>query len=193
MVIVHAAAPPLRAARLPSRLPAAPPAMRALLASALLTAPRLHLRTAGCHASARPSGRPKAKQSLGQNFLSDATMARRIVEGLDDASAALPAASSEDGRRVIELGPGQGALTDSLLATYPQMTAAEIDERMIAVLRESFPGLTDLREGDMLQLDLQQLADEKGGCLSLISNTPFCAPPACATASATPLRMRTRG
>ena len=96
-------------------------------------------------------------------------------------------------RRVIELGPGQGALTDSLLATYPQMTAVEIDERMIAVLRESFPGLTDLREGDMLQLDLQQLADEKGGCLSLISNTPFCAPPACAIASATPLRMRTRG
>ena len=162
--------------------------MRALLASVLLTAPRVPLRAACLHASAARGtpGRPKAKQSLGQNFLTDADMARRIVASLDDSAAALSPASSEDGRRVIEMGPGQGALTDRLLATYPQMTAVEIDQRMIAVLQESLPGLApNLREGDMLQLDLPRLADEKGGRLSLISNTPFyltsltCAWPLC--------------
>ena len=154
--------------------------MRAWLASfSLLTAPRLPLpRTTCLHgitsAARWNSNRPKAKQSLGQNFLSDTTIARRVVEGLDDTVGTLRP-GDDDGLRVIELGPGQGALTGQLLATYPAMTAVEIDQRMIEVLRESeaTAGLADLREGDLLQLDFTTLADEKGGRLSIISNTPF--------------------
>lgn len=110
--------------------------MRAWLASfSLLTAPRLPLpRTTCLHgitsAARWNSNRPKAKQSLGQNFLSDTTIARRIVEGLDDTVGTLRP-GDDDGFRVIELGPGQGALTGQLLATYPAMTAVEIDQRMI--------------------------------------------------------------
>jgi len=154
--------------------------MRVWLASfSLLTAPRLPLpRTTCLHgitsAARWNSNRPKAKQSLGQNFLSDTTIARRVVEGLDDTVGTLRP-GDDDGLRVIELGPGQGALTGQLLATYPAMTAVEIDQRMIEVLRESeaTAGLADLREGDLLQLDFTTLADEKGGRLSIISNTPF--------------------
>ena len=112
--------------------------MRGWLASiSLLTAPKLPLpRTTCLHgitsAARWNSNRPKAKQSLGQNFLSDTTIARRVVEGLDDTLGTLRA-SDDDGFRVIELGPGQGALTGHLLATYPAMTAVEIDQRMIEV------------------------------------------------------------
>ena len=114
--------------------------MRGWLASiSLLTAPKLPLpRTTCLHgitsAARWNSNRPKAKQSLGQNFLSDTTIARRIVEGLDDTLGTLRA-GDDDGFRVIELGPGQGALTGHLLATYPAMTAVEIDQRMIEVRR----------------------------------------------------------
>ena len=109
--------------------------MRCWLASfSLLTAPRLPLPRTTCLTSAARwnSNRPKAKQSLGQNFLSDTTIARRIVQGLDDTVGTLRP-GDDDGFRVIELGPGQGALTGQLLATYPAMTAVEIDQRMIEV------------------------------------------------------------
>ena len=108
--------------------------------------------------------RPNAKQSLGQNFLVDVNLAKRI------ATSVAPA--GEDGNRVIELGPGQGALTGHLFERFPKMRAVEIDERMIGVLRETLPEL-DLAHGDMLQLDLGAMADEAGGRLSLVSNTPF--------------------
>ena len=66
---------------------------------------------------------PKAKQSLGQNFLQDVGLARQIAASLpEDATG---------GERVIELGPGQGAISGHLLKRYPSMTAVEIDERMI--------------------------------------------------------------
>ena len=61
------------------------------------------------------SARPKAKQSLGQNFLVDVHLARKI------ASSVVPA--GDDGCRVIELGPGQGALTGHLLERFPKMSA----------------------------------------------------------------------
>ena len=63
----------------------------------------------------------KAKQSLGQNFLQDVGIARRIAASLVD--------ESENGIGVIELGPGQGALTGHLLERFPEMTAVELDQR----------------------------------------------------------------
>lgn len=108
--------------------------------------------------------RPKAKQSLGQNFLQDRAIARSIAD-------AVPAVG-EGGRRVIELGPGQGALTGWLLARHPEMTAVELDARMIEVLRAELPALNVL-EADMLHLDLARLSAERGGRLALVSNTPF--------------------
>jgi len=108
--------------------------------------------------------RPLAKQSLGQNFLSDEAAARRIVASLH--------CYGDGGGQVIEFGPGQGALTKHLHPLYPKMTALEIDQRMIAVLERDMPSLR-VERADMLKVDLQALADERGGALSIISNTPF--------------------
>jgi len=118
-------------------------------------------------AAARGPRLPRAKQSLGQNFLKDEAIARRLVGAMIDEPSA-----DDGGRRVLELGPGQGALTCHLLERYPRMTAFEIDERMFAVLRDKHPEL-DVELADMLSLDLLGLASERGGRLSLVSNTPF--------------------
>jgi len=116
--------------------------------------------------SARGSApaRPKAKQSLGQNFLVDVALARRVADSV--------VAEGEEGSRVIELGPGQGAITGHLHARFPRMHAVELDERMIGVLSETLPTL-DVVHGDMLRLELGALAEQRGGQLSLVSNTPF--------------------
>ena len=76
----------------------------------------------------------------------------------------------------MELGPGQGALTGRLLANYPRMTAVEIDQRMTEVLRETLPGLADLREQDMMTLDLASLATDKGGRLKAPARGPAATP-----------------
>jgi len=113
--------------------------------------------------------RPKAKQSLGQNFLEDDVIAKRIAGALDQCDAAV---LGEGGARVVEMGPGQGALTKHLFAQHPKMTAVEIDKRMVALLSEEYPSL-ELMHMDMLALELGALADRKGGRLALVSNTPF--------------------
>ena len=115
-------------------------------------------------AKAIDPARPKARQSLGQNFLVDAHLARKMANSVHP--------SGEGGSRVVELGPGQGALTTHLVDRFPNMTAVELDDRMIGVLRQSLPSL-DVIHGDMLKLDLATIAAERGGRLSVVSNTPF--------------------
>lgn len=109
----------------------------------------------------------KAKQSLGQNFLTDVPLARAIAASVEGSPASDPA-----GGRVIELGPGQGAITGHLLERFPDVTAVEIDERMIAHLTETLPDLR-LEHGDLMKLNFANLAAERGGRLSIVSNTPF--------------------
>ena len=55
------------------------------------------------------------------------------------------------GQRVIELGPGLGALTRVLLRDHPEMLAIELDGRAVELLRERHAGLTVL-ESDVLQV-----------------------------------------
>ena len=95
-------------------------------------------------ARATGNARPKAKQSLGQNFLEDSAVARSIVDALHDP------APEERGRRVVELGPGQGALTRHLIEAFPCMTAIEIDRRMVELLQRELPAL-ECVHGDLLK------------------------------------------
>ncbi len=69
-----------------------------------------------------------AKKSLGQHFLRSKTAVRQIIE----------AAQLREGELVLEIGPGEGVLTDALLATGAQVVAVETDERCIAKLQERF-------------------------------------------------------
>ena len=79
------------------------------------------------------SGQFRPKQSLGQNFLSDQNYVLKICDAFSDRS--------EGGHRVVEIGPGPGALTRVLYPRYPKMTAIEIDQRAVAFLGQKLPGL----------------------------------------------------
>ncbi len=104
----------------------------------------------------------RPKQSLGQNFLHDPNVARKVV-----AAVRAPATS-----HVVEIGPGTGALTEALLRRYPTFTAVEIDTRAVNLLRKSH-ALLDVRHEDVLELDWNALADEKGRPIYVVGNLPY--------------------
>ena len=101
-----------------------------------------------------------AKKKLGQNFLTDRNIARKIVR----------AAGIEEGDRVLEIGPGFGSLTSAVLEHSPMLTAVEKDPRLAAFIREEFPAV-NLVEEDILQTDIGRLAAE--GPLKVIGNIPY--------------------
>lgn len=104
----------------------------------------------------------RPKQSLGQNFLNDPNVVRKIVDALRAPAEA----------HVVEVGAGTGALTEALAEQYERLTAIEIDERAMDVLRARFPEL-DVRQQDVRELDWAALAGEQGGPLYVISNMPY--------------------
>ena len=111
-----------------------------------------------------PAGQFKPKQSLGQNFLSDQNYVLKICDAFTDKSL--------DGHRVVEIGPGPGALTRVLFQRYPSMTAIEIDQRAVAFLGEKLPGLA-VQHLDVLQADWASMAATRGGSLNIIANLPY--------------------
>ncbi len=105
-----------------------------------------------------------AKKSLGQNFLFDLNLTRRIAR----------AAAPLEGFTVIEVGPGPGGLTRALLMEgASHVVAIERDERAIAALDEisaAFPGRLTIVSGDALKLDHASLAD---GPVKIAANLPY--------------------
>lgn len=104
----------------------------------------------------------RPKKSLGQHFLHDPNIIRKIADAL----------RAPENAPVVEIGPGMGALTEELLRRYPSLTAIEIDERAVAQLRQRFSGL-DLHLQDILEVDWSTLAREKGEPLYVIGNLPY--------------------
>ena len=102
-------------------------------------------------------------RSLGQNFLHDAHQLRRIA----DAAELTPT------DRVLEIGPGLGPLTELLLAQAGEVFAIEKDERLVAFLKERFPGEPKLQllHADALRLLQREPRDWNGW--KLVSNLPF--------------------
>ena len=94
----------------------------------------------------------RPKKRLGQHFLTDDTVVRAIVDAAGDAGA--PAG-------LVEIGPGEGALTGALLARHPAMVALEVDPEAIAHLRRRFPAL-DVRQADVLEADWGALRAGQG-------------------------------
>jgi 16S rRNA (adenine1518-N6/adenine1519-N6)-dimethyltransferase len=91
----------------------------------------------------------RAKKSLGQNFLVDPGQQRRIIAALQP----------EAGDTVIEIGPGQGALTRHLVGTVARLVLIELDDALAAALSAAFadaPGV-DVVHGDVLAVDLAEL------------------------------------
>ncbi|MDZ7266481.1 MAG: 16S rRNA (adenine(1518)-N(6)/adenine(1519)-N(6))-dimethyltransferase RsmA [candidate division KSB1 bacterium] len=103
------------------------------------------------------------RRSLGQNFLIDDNVARKIVRALAPQPADV----------IVEIGPGLGALTRHLVPLGCRCCAIEIDERLLPGLRQQFAAFPNfsLLHADFRQVDLQQLFPEGG--IRLVGNIPY--------------------
>ena len=104
----------------------------------------------------------RPKKNLGQHFLTDLDIARRIADTVD-ACPDIP---------VLEVGPGMGVLTQYLVPKDREVKVVEIDRESVAYLNEHFPKLRDNIIGeDFLRMDLQRLFD--GRQFVLTGNYPY--------------------
>lgn len=106
----------------------------------------------------------KPKGSLSQCFMADPNYIWKITREVDD--------ESPNGRRLIELGPGTGALTVGLLKRYPEMIGIELDQRAIRQLAVNAPGAHVIRT-DALLVNYTKVAEIRGGPLTIIGNLPY--------------------
>lgn len=116
------------------------------------------------------------RKSYGQNFLVNSA----IPEEIADTSAYAPFLFPENGSdtaRVLEIGPGIGALTRELAARYPAVTAVEIDDGLIPVLAETLADCGNVRmiHADFLKTDARALIGEiaDGGSVHVCANVPY--------------------
>lgn len=98
---------------------------------------------------------PRKKPKLGQHFLKDSSTAMRIVEALGDISQST----------VLEIGPGGGALTSTLVRRARRVIAVETDRVLAAQLRMNFSLTPNIEviEGDILAIDLDTLFGPRPG------------------------------
>ena len=105
-----------------------------------------------------------ARKRFGQNFLHDPGVIARIIQAIDP----------KPGDRIIEIGPGQAALTAPLIAKAGQLHAIEIDRDLVARLRERFTeSELSITEQDVLRVSFSALADQLGGPLRVMGNLPY--------------------
>ncbi len=109
----------------------------------------------------------RARKSLGQNFLLDLNLTRKIAR----------AAAPLEGHAVIEIGPGPGGLTRALLLEGAEkVIAVERDSRVVPALdeiAEHWPGKLEVIEGDALRLDQAELAAKSDLPVKVVANLPY--------------------
>ena len=108
------------------------------------------------------SHRPRKR--FGQNFLHDETVIDRIVRAISPAA----------GDRVVEIGPGLGALTEPLLQTLGRLDVVELDRDLIPMLQEKLAPLGELHihNADALRFDFRSLVTN-GEKLRVAGNLPY--------------------
>ena len=116
----------------------------------------------------------RPKKNLGQHFLTDLTIAKRIADTVDEPYGNLP---------VLEVGPGMGVMTQYLVEKPRPLKVVEIDRESVAYLKgtlfkeqentstTSSSSLAPIIEGDFLRMDLQQVFD--GQQFVLTGNYPY--------------------
>ena len=106
---------------------------------------------------------PRPKKHYGQHFLHERGIIERIVAAIDP----------KPGERIVEIGPGEGALTLPLLDKAHALTAIELDDELIEPLREKSKTHGDLTilHADVLETDFTALAGDKK--LRLAGNLPY--------------------
>lgn len=107
--------------------------------------------------TAGSGGDSKQKPKLGQNFLTDQSAARRIVDALGDVS----------NRTVIEIGPGRGALTDILVKRARKVIGIELDHVLAAQMRMKYATLSNVEilESDFVTVEWRSMVGRRPGPL----------------------------
>jgi len=107
---------------------------------------------------------PSPRKRFGQNFLHDQGTIQRILN----------AVAPRPGDRLVEIGPGRGAITEGLLTAAGELDVVELDRDLIEPLRQRLTGLGILRihQGDALAFDLCALAPSPAS-LRVVGNLPY--------------------
>jgi dimethyladenosine transferase len=105
----------------------------------------------------------KPIKSLGQNFLRDENILRKIVESLN----------LHDGDIVIEIGPGQGALTKHLVDLPITLIGIEVDRRAIDILDQNFGDKMTLHHISVLDANLHTISEKYRKKLRIVGNIPY--------------------
>lgn len=106
----------------------------------------------------------QTKKSLGQHFLSDTGMIEKIVRAIDP----------KPGERVVEIGPGAGAITRPLLKRHGALTVIEFDRDLIeplTALGSELGADLSIVHADVLSVDFTVLAN--GAPIRLVGNLPY--------------------
>ena len=104
----------------------------------------------------------RAKKNLGQHFLTDLNIARRIVETLDFTNY----------KRVLEIGPGMGVLSQFIISKTEDLYLIEVDKESVKYLKEKYTELkSNIIEEDFLKINLKEKLGEKS--FAIIGNFPY--------------------
>ena len=106
----------------------------------------------------------RARKRFGQNFLHDTGVIDRIIRAI----------APREGDRMLEIGPGQGAITQSLVDSGVQLDVIEIDLDLVTILKGKFALAKNftLHEGDALELDFSRL-NPAPSSLRVVGNLPY--------------------
>lgn len=103
----------------------------------------------------------KTKKSLGQHFLTDNNVIFKILKSID----------AEDGDRVIEIGPGTGALTKWMAKSISDLHVIELDKRAVEVLQKEIDTIT-IHQQDVLKVNWTEIVDPKKKNV-VVGNLPY--------------------
>lgn len=113
----------------------------------------------------------RAKKHLGQHFLTDENIAKKIADSLTEKGY----------NNVLEIGPGMGVLTKYLLEKKPKVTVMELDSESVVYLKDTFPlehikldtssGKFTILEGDFLKKNITDIFKQEQ--VAIIGNFPY--------------------
>ncbi len=103
----------------------------------------------------------KHKKALGQHFLHDKNIIRKIVRE----------SKVTNGTEVLEVGPGEGVLTEELLSIGAKVTAVELDKDLVPILEQRFGDSIKLINWDILRLKWDELGIPEGS--AIVANLPY--------------------
>jgi 16S rRNA (adenine1518-N6/adenine1519-N6)-dimethyltransferase len=105
--------------------------------------------------------RHTARKRFGQHFLTDGSVIDAIVDAIDP----------KPGEALVEIGPGLGAMTDPLIARCGRLTVIELDRDLAQRFRQRSE--LEVIEADVLKVDFDALASQRGERLRVVGNLPY--------------------